>query len=141
MTADDLVARLDRARQTAPGRWMARCPAHDDRGPSLSIRETDDGVILLHCFGGCTVDQVTSALGITPADLFPERSRHGGPLPRRHRHTLTARELAKVCRRSCAVLLVAAQDLADGHTLTPNDLAALRRAVADLGRILDEANR
>ncbi len=33
--------------------WMARCPAHDDQRPSLSIRDTDDGKVLVYCHAGC----------------------------------------------------------------------------------------
>ena len=32
---------------------MARCPAHDDRKPSLSIRDADDGKVLVRCHAGC----------------------------------------------------------------------------------------
>lgn len=42
--------------------WMARCPAHDDRCPSLSVRDTADGRVLLHCFSGCTQAQLIAAL-------------------------------------------------------------------------------
>ncbi len=35
------------------GGWMARCPAHDDRKPSLSIREGDHGKVLVCCHAGC----------------------------------------------------------------------------------------
>jgi putative DNA primase/helicase len=41
--------------------WMARCPAHDDRNPSRSIREAD-GKVLLHCHAGCTQRSVIDAL-------------------------------------------------------------------------------
>ena len=34
-------------------RWMARCPAHDDQTPSLSISEGSDGIVLVKCFTGC----------------------------------------------------------------------------------------
>ncbi len=43
MTADVLLSRLDGACRTGPGRWIARCPAHDDRHPSLAVRELEDG--------------------------------------------------------------------------------------------------
>ena len=42
--------------------FMCRCPAHDDRSPSLSIKDADNGKILLHCFAGCTFEDVTCAL-------------------------------------------------------------------------------
>jgi putative DNA primase/helicase len=44
------------------GSWMARCPAHDDRKPSLSIRDGDDGKVLLRCHAGCEQHQVIAAL-------------------------------------------------------------------------------
>jgi putative DNA primase/helicase len=42
--------------------WIARCPAHDDRKPSLSIRDADDGKVLVRCHAGCTQDSVLAAL-------------------------------------------------------------------------------
>jgi putative DNA primase/helicase len=44
------------------GVWMARCPAHDDRTPSLSIRHADDGKVLVHCHAGCDQERVIAAL-------------------------------------------------------------------------------
>ena len=58
-TADDIARELNARRE---GRhWMARCPAHDDRTPSLSIRQGDDRV-LIHCFAGCSQQAVIAAL-------------------------------------------------------------------------------
>lgn len=42
--------------------WMARCPAHDDRKPSLSIREAADGKVLVRCHAGCEQRDVIDAL-------------------------------------------------------------------------------
>jgi hypothetical protein len=70
---DCVLQRLENVRQTGAGRWVARCPAHDDRSPSLSIRELDDGVVLLHDFGGCNALSVVQAIGLEFADLFPTR--------------------------------------------------------------------
>jgi hypothetical protein len=46
-------------------RWMAACPAHEDRDPSLSISELNDGKVLLRCFAGCETDDVLAAVGWT----------------------------------------------------------------------------
>jgi putative DNA primase/helicase len=46
----------------AGGSWMARCPVHDDRQPSLSIRDGDDGKVVVHCHAGCDQDRVIAAL-------------------------------------------------------------------------------
>ncbi len=33
--------------------WSVSCPAHDDRTPSLSLRDTERGKVLVHCHAGC----------------------------------------------------------------------------------------
>lgn len=59
--------------------WSCRCPAHEDRNPSLSIRAGDDGRALVTCHAGCTVDAVCSAIGLRSADLFAnDPSRRNG---------------------------------------------------------------
>ncbi len=63
--------------------WCCRCPAHDDRTPSLSIHAGDDGRALVNCHAGCTVDAVCGSIGLRPADLFtPDPSRRTGHAPR-----------------------------------------------------------
>ena len=84
MTIAELLSSLDRVRRASRG-WMACCPAHDDRNPSLSISEKD-GRILLHCFAGCTVEGIVSALGLGLADLYADtRANPPGPPAPLHR--------------------------------------------------------
>lgn len=71
---EQLLARLEGVRQTAPDRWTAKCPAHQDRSPSLSVRGCDDDRVLLHCFAGCPVEAVVGAVGMTMADLMPPKA-------------------------------------------------------------------
>lgn len=52
--------------------WMVLCPSHPDVNPSLAVDEAEDRV-LLKCFRGCTVEAITSAVGIEPRDLFCEQ--------------------------------------------------------------------
>ena len=90
--AQRLLDRLEKARQTGDGRWMVCCPAHDDRTPSLSIREIEDGRVLVHCFAGCPAGDVLTAVGLSLADLFPdsERSHHKSGVPQWKRERLLA---------------------------------------------------
>jgi hypothetical protein len=69
MTAAELLGKLDGVRSRGTGKWSARCPAHQDKSPSLSIHEGERGV-LVKCFAGCTVTDITGALGLRLADLF-----------------------------------------------------------------------
>lgn len=73
MSAEALLARLDRVRRVGVGKFVARCPAHEDRGPSLAVAEVGDGRLLVHCFAGCTPLAVLDAIGLDFAALFPER--------------------------------------------------------------------
>jgi putative DNA primase/helicase len=61
--ADDVLSRLEGVRRSGDG-WVARCPCHDDREPSLSIGEGDDGRLLLKCFAGCSFEELRGALGL-----------------------------------------------------------------------------
>jgi len=73
VSAANVVDRLQGVRSTGPNRWIAKCPAHEDRSPSLSVRELDDGRVLLHDFGGCGAADVVAAIGLEFKDLFPGR--------------------------------------------------------------------
>ena len=56
------------------GKWTARCPAHEDRSPSLSIAEGAEGRVLLKCHAGCSPESILSARGLALSDLFPSSS-------------------------------------------------------------------
>ena len=77
MTVDELLGRLDRVKRNGSG-WVARCPAHEDRNPSLSVGEGGGGRILLNCQAGCEPAAVVGALGLTLADLFTEPANGNG---------------------------------------------------------------
>jgi hypothetical protein len=77
MSVATLLDRLTGVRKVGPGRWIAICPGHDDGTPSLSIRELDDGRVLVHDFAGCDVGDVLAALGLELTDLFPRGAAAG----------------------------------------------------------------
>lgn len=84
MTAAEFADRLN-AKPSGPGSWMARCPAHDDHDPGLSITEGDDGRVLLRCHAGCDFAHICNVLGLRPTDLRPERTekRRNGSAPQK----------------------------------------------------------
>jgi AAA domain len=67
---ESLLTRLHRVRKALHG-WVACCPAHDDRQPSLSIGLGEEGQILLKCFAGCSLETIVESMGMSVADLFP----------------------------------------------------------------------
>lgn len=70
MTAETIAKAL--GGRKAGGGWAARCPAHDDRTPSLSIRDADDNKVLVRCHAGCDQERVIAAL--RTRGLWPEYS-------------------------------------------------------------------
>lgn len=72
MTAEEFIGRLEGVQQSGGG-WVARCPAHGDDNPSLSIAKGEDGRVLVHCHAGCTAEEVVTAVGLKLSDLMPPR--------------------------------------------------------------------
>lgn len=72
---DRILSMLDGVRRKSGGGYMAPCPAHPDRNPSLSIDENKHGDVLLKCFAGCETEAILAALRLTPSDLFADRGR------------------------------------------------------------------
>ncbi|HEX6993728.1 MAG TPA: DNA primase [Gammaproteobacteria bacterium] len=133
MHVADLLARLDGVRETGPGKWIARCPAHEDRRPSLSVRETDDGTILLHDFGGCDAVSVCRALGIEYRDLFPDRAirrvdRHARGVPR-----LSAAERLQLVEHEVTVAALLADEIARTRSATDDQARRLALAAGRIG--------
>ncbi len=136
MSLETLIDRLDGVRETGPGKYVARCPAHDDRSPSLAIKDCGDGRILLHCFAGCDVESVLDALGLSFSDIMPERVGEMHTYkPVRQR--FDARQVLRVLRPEATLVAIAAENIAEGVTLSDEDRdrvfnAACRiRAAAD----------
>ena len=78
MTALDSVRQRIEDRTGHPIRnGSARCPAHDDGSPSLSINSTPEGKVLLHCHAGCDIGAVLHALDLEPGDLFDDDGHRG----------------------------------------------------------------
>jgi len=67
---DNMLRRLQGVRRNGTG-WMALCPAHEDRNPSLSVDEKD-GRILFFCHAGCSNESVLNAAGIVARELFAD---------------------------------------------------------------------
>ena len=68
MTAEDIAKALGGRR--AGANWMARCPAHNDREPRLSIRQPEDGTVPARCHAGCEQAGVITALHSLAANEY-----------------------------------------------------------------------
>jgi hypothetical protein len=68
MQMEQLLTRLEGVRHTQRG-YIARCPAHTDHTPSLSLAVGKE-VLLVKCWAGCTLKEIVSSIGLCVSDLF-----------------------------------------------------------------------
>jgi len=114
---------------------MACCPSHEDKNPSLAIKELHDGRVLINCFAGCGGADIMAAIGMSLSDLYPdgelqEWMRSGG------RKRAVERTQAKQLDQEYIVLAIATNARESGARLSQADMdreyqayMAVRRSV------------
>lgn len=119
MMLDTVLQHLSKVKKTSKG-YQAKCPAHDDQSPSLSIREGDDGRVLLHCHAGCTASAVVASIGLNLSDLYPRTNTPRRPPPA---PGVSRTELHQAVGFERTILYFANSDLSRGKTLNATDIA------------------
>lgn len=134
-----LLSKLEHVKATGQGKWLARCPAHADKSPSLSIKEVDDR-ILVYCFAGCGVTEVLAAVGLDMADLFPDRvSESGKPASKIPR--FSPYELFPLLVQEAMILALACQQLMAKHELSEIDYQRAMQAYQSILRLHSEVSK
>jgi len=132
----NILERLEKVKSSGAGKYMACCPAHADRSPSLSLQELDDGRILMHCFAGCPPVDVLTALDIAASDLYPESlANRIVPL---YMATQEKKKLATIHEtiKSCRLRLDMATEMRSRNMkLTKEDLETERDAFMEMKRL------
>jgi hypothetical protein len=124
--AQNLIERLDKVRKNGPDSWSACCPAHNDKSPSLVVRELADGRVLVHCFAGCGVDEIVRAVGLEMRDLFPPRNiTHTKPETR----PFPAAAILKAIVFEVIIVKIAGEIMSDGNHLGDEEHKRLVLAV------------
>lgn len=120
---ETLLARLEGVRGNPnEHQWAARCPAHRDRSPSLSIRELDDETLLIHCHAGCSIESILASIGLELTDLFPPKPE----IRKSTRYALSLQELrqiADILALETEIIRLYARDAAAGKTIPDADRA------------------
>lgn len=136
MNASELVGRLDGVQGRGPY-WRAICPSHQSkhRTRSLAVREADDGRILVHCFAGCGIEEITGALGIDLVDLYPPRLDADAS---RMRKPWRTSDVARALRGELMVYGILFSDLLNGKRLTKSDRERGEIALDRVGHLMLE---
>ncbi len=127
---EKLLPRLEQAKKTGADRWIAQCPAHDDKRPSLSVRELPDGTLLVKCWSGCGGADIVGAAGLRLHDLFPRSRENRRPL--RPSERWIPREALSGVAFEALVVAVAGEQLLAGTPLTRDALDRVAQAVGRL---------
>jgi len=131
MSNADLLMRLDKVRHTGKDSFIACCPAHKDRSPSLAIKFGQGGRTLLHCFAGCEVGDILDSVGLTMDDLFDEPLRHNKPLTSEQEQRRAKYEGHKIWRANIYLQIITGA-LKDGESLTDAQISKAHKAKAYL---------
>jgi len=117
------------------GGYLAFCQSHDDRkGRSLAVSLGRDGQVLMHCFAGCSIHEITAAIGLNPADLFPRTESKYDPQTRSY---FNEWQILFTLQHDATVVLIAARWMLTGKALPESDIDFLSKAVI---RINDAAS-
>jgi hypothetical protein len=131
---EKLLSRLDGVKKTGPGKWQCRCPAHNDKSPSLSILD-DNGRIVIYCFAGCETIDVIGAVGMTFDELFPSEYK-GDHKP--VKQLIYPSEAMKIIRFETQVVIASAYAMRN-NTMNQNDLDRLEVAMTRINRAYEGA--
>ncbi len=138
-----LLSRLDKVKRRrldndGNRKWLALCPAHDDRTPSLSIKQLNDGKILIHCFSGCSVEQIVSAVDLTIADLMPDQTIIRRKNDRRRLTRFKRSDLFDKLVFESTILYIAIAALLRNETLSETDLNRVNQAMNTIDELAQE---
>jgi hypothetical protein len=122
---DDILSRLEKVKRTGPGNWLACCPAHADKHPSLTLREERDGRVLATCFAGCSFEEIANSTGLGWEPWFPPKPIDYAPPVRR---PYPAGDVLEAMQFEFLVVATAACNMAQGVELTVEDKARLMLA-------------
>lgn len=129
MGIEDLLSRLDGVKSRGKGKWMALCCVHQEKTPSLSIKD-DNGTIIMKCFGcGASGIDVIHAVGMDPSDLFPPSDNSNYDKPRR-RSAFPADQVLDALITEATVIYIIASDMSKTGSIDAPTKERLLQAVS-----------
>ena len=136
MSASDLLNRLHKVKRTGNGRWLAQCPAHQDKEPSLTLREKDDGRILLHCFAGCDTYSVLQSIGLDWSAIMPEKCL-GDFKP--EKRIISAPDALRLIKNESRIITLYGFEMSKGRVIPAGDLERLLKAMERINKAVELA--
>lgn len=134
MQIENLLNKLQGVKSTSRNRWLCKCPAHEDKSPSMHIKLDDNGKILINCKAGCGVYDIVASIGMHISDLMPESPTHHRQKP--HKQVMYASEALELIRYESQIVIACGYAIRKG-TLTQNDLERAEKSMQTINRCLE----
>lgn len=134
----DILPALEKVKKTGRGNWLACCPAHEDRSPSMTIHEAPDGRILVKCFAGCSFEEIKDAVGLGWEPWFPPKQ--ADDFKSAIRRPFPAADVLQALSAEADLVATAACNLGNGFELTHGDKDRLLLAVQRIDEGIRLAN-
>ena len=138
MSVDKLLNGLQKVKRTGNSSWMACCPAHDDRSPSLSIKDNGDGKLMLKCFAGCETIDVLGAIGLDWDDVMPPKKKlERIQTVKTMNHKIYATDAIEIIRKEAQIIVMAAIDITKGVKINEPELERIKTAMTRINTALE----
>jgi hypothetical protein len=135
-----LLDKLEGVRKNGANKWLSKCPSHSDRSPSLGVKLLDDDKILIKCFAGCSASEIVSSIGLTLADLMPEKPQ-GYNRTRARVPKFSKSEMFDRLLHESIILSLAIRQLMSGKELSQADIASVHKAESIIDELRIEVSR
>lgn len=138
MSVQKLLNNLQKVKRTGDGKWLACCPAHQDRTASLAITDNGDGRILINCFAGCDTYSILRSVGLDWADVMPEKSVSNYEKP--VKSVIYATDALNIIRFESQVILAIAYDIKKRGIIDTEMIERLEKAMQIINKAHGAAN-
>lgn len=129
---EDVINRLQGVKSTGQNRWIAKCPSHQDKSPSLALSQDADGKVLINCFAGCGTYEILQAVGLDWDAVFPEKMLTPAK-PKKAR--IYATEGLQLLRLETQIVTLGGSRLQRGEKLNDEDYARFLKAMERITRV------
>jgi hypothetical protein len=128
---------MKRVKTRGRDKWIACCPAHEDKNPSLAIT-LENNKILMKCWSGCDVESILGAIGMDFNDIMPDK-----PLYHRSsakKPTLYATDALRILKKESMIITMCAIDIKNKKPIAEDDFNRVLLAMERINTAMEAAD-
>ncbi len=137
MSINVILDKLQKVKSHGNGSFMACCPAHDDRSPSLSIKDNGDGRIMFKCFAGCETLDILQSIGLDWDDVMPPKQEKIVHTVKPKAFQIYATDAIQIIRIESQIILMAAMDITNGVKISDSEMDRVKKAMLRINTALE----